>query len=153
MVQIIGEGPAPFVSGIDVNKRTGQFVRLRDKIRDIKEKHKAELKPYNEALEQLGNMLLGYLNDIGVESVRADAGTPHKVTERYASIADKEAFWTWVVTQGKWEFLDYKANVTAVHQFIEEQTEKAKEDPAVVPSAPPGVNYTERYKIGVLRSK
>jgi hypothetical protein len=143
----------PLVPAIDVNKRTDQFVRLRDKIRDIKDKHKAELKPYNEALEKLGGMLLDYLNQINVDSVRADAGTPHKVTERSAAIADKEAFWTWVVTQGKWEFLDYKANVTAVHSFIEEQTEKAKEDPTVVPSAPPGVNYSERYKIGVLRGK
>jgi hypothetical protein len=143
----------PLVPAIDINKRTEQFVKLRDKIRDIKEKHKAELKPYNEALEKLGNMLLDHLNQIGVESVRADAGTPHKVIERSASIADRDAFWTWVVTQGKFEFLDYKANVTAVRGFIDEQIEKAKEDPAAVPTAPPGVNYSEKYKIGVLRGK
>ncbi len=143
----------PMVPAIDINKRTEQFVKLRDKIRDIKERHKKELKPYNEALEKLGNMLLDHLNQIGVESVRADAGTPHKVIERSAAIADKDAFWAWVVTQGKWEFLDYKANVTAVAQHIEEQLEKAKEDPTIVPAAPPGVNYSERYKIGVLRGR
>jgi hypothetical protein len=143
----------PLVPAIDFQKRTEQFVRLRDKIREIKEKQKAELKPYNEALGTLGNMLLDHLNQIGVESVRADAGTPHKIVERSAAIADKEAFWNWIVTQGKWEFLDYKANVTAVHDYLEEQLQEAKENPTIVPAPPPGVNYTERYKIGVLRGK
>src|SRR6185437_12062529 len=138
---------------IDFDTRVGQYVKLRDKIKEIKDKHKAELKPYAEALEQLNGMLLQHLNSVGADSVKATSGTVYRTLDKKASVADKSAFWTWVVTQGKFEFIDYKANVTAVFDFIGEQVEAAKGDPSIQPAPPPGVNVSSSYEVGVRRGK
>jgi hypothetical protein len=37
---------------MNVDKRVEQFVKLRDKIKEIKERHKSELKEYTETLDR-----------------------------------------------------------------------------------------------------
>lgn len=123
-----------------LDKRADQYVRLRDKINDIKAKHKAELAPFTDMLEKLGNVLLQELDKVGGKSVRTAGGTISTTLDRQASIADKDAFWTYVVTQGLWDLIDYKANAPAVADYIEQHQ-----------CQPPGVNFTQRYKISVRR--
>lgn len=135
----------------DINVRIEQYVRLRDKIKEIKDKQKNELKPFNEMLEQLNGVILAHLDATKVESVRADGGTAFKSLEKSASIADKSAFWSWVVLTGSWEMIDYKANAVAVGDYIEKLIEENKQDPTVQIAAPPGVNYTTTWEVNVRR--
>jgi len=130
-VQAAPAAPSQF----DFDKRVDQFVKLRDKIKAKQDAFKKEIAPYVDALETLGNMLLNHLNQIGAENVKTAHGTVHHTTKRTASIADKTAFWNWVLAQQQWDLLDYKANAVAVKDYI---------DSNGVP--PPGVNYTERRK-------
>lgn len=143
---------APVQPQIDINKRCDQYIQLRDKIKAIKKKHSEELAPYTEALEKLNGLLLQHLDAVGADNVGTAAGTVYRTLDDSASIADKNAFWTWVVTQGAWDMLDYKANVKAVRDHIAEQAELAKNNPGIVPAPPPGVNYTQMYKVGVRRA-
>jgi hypothetical protein len=126
---------------LDINKRVGQYVALRDKINEIKEKHKAELAPYNEALDQLNSLLLDHLNSVGGDSVKTASGTVYKTGKKSATIADKTAFWAWVVANGDWDLLDYKANANAVAEHVEKNG-----------TLPPGVNLTTNNLVGVRRS-
>jgi hypothetical protein len=125
----------------DINTRIEQFVQLRDKIKKLDDEHKEKMKPYRDTLETLNGVLLQHLNSIGVESVRAEAGTVYETVKKSASIADKSALWAFVVATGDWDLLDYKANVTAVADFIEKNS-----------TPPPGVNYTTTKVAGVRRS-
>lgn len=125
---------------IDVDKRVGQYVALRDKIKELDDKHKEDMKPYRDMLEQLGNMLLGHLNSTNVESVRAAAGTFFKTTKKTASLEDPEAFMRFVISNQLFDMIDRKANVKAVDDYI--QTHKA---------LPPGVKFTERVEVNVRR--
>lgn len=137
---------------LDLNKRVDQYVRLRDKITELKKKHKEELKPFNETLMQLNGLILQLLNDAGAESVRTEKGTAYKTLDRSATLADRSAFLDFVKNSEAWELLDYKANVTAVADYIADKVEAAKTDPSIIPAPPPGVNYNETWEVGVRRS-
>lgn len=123
-----------------MEKRAGQFVALRDKKKEIEEKHKEELRPYNEALEALKSELAAGMDAMNVESVRTPCGTVSFTTKHNASVGDMAAFWTYVVTQGSFDLIDKKANVTAVKDHIDKHG---------VP--PPGVNYNVLRDVGVRR--
>jgi len=125
----------------NIDTRVAQFVKLRDKIKEIQDRHSEELKPYKETLEKLNGVLLGHLQAVGAENVGTAAGTVYKTTKKSASIADMTAFWTYVVTQGDFDMVDKKANVTAVEAYIEEHGVQ-----------PPGINYTTKDVVGVRRA-
>lgn len=122
------------------DKRVDQFIKLRDKIKAIKEKHKEELAPFNEGLESLNSILLGHLNSVGADNVGTACGTVYKTAKKSASIADMDAFWTYVITQGAFDMVDKKANPTAVEEFIETNG-----------APPPGVNWNVVDVVGVRR--
>jgi hypothetical protein len=125
---------------IDMEKRVGQYVALRDKIKAIKERHSQELAPYNEALDKLGNLLLGALNTTHQDSAKTGAGTVYKTEKKSATIADQAAFRRHVIGSQAWDLIDMKANAPAVAAFIEEHQ-----------TPPPGVNYTVHIEVGVRR--
>lgn len=129
------------VQQVGFDKRVDQFVRLRDKIKEIEERQAAELSPYKEALDKLSALMLQHLNNVGADKVGTEFGTVYRSEKKSATLADKSAFWTYVTTQGLWDLLDYKANAPAVAEFIEKNN---------IP--PPGVNYNVRFTVGVRRS-
>jgi hypothetical protein len=125
----------------DIAKRVEQFVKLRDKIGEIKNRQKNELKPYNETLAKLNGVLLAHLNSVNGNSISTDAGTVYRTEKKSASLADADAFMQFVVTNNAFDLLDRKANVTAVEDYINEHK-----------SSPPGVNYSSTFVAGVRRS-
>jgi len=130
--------PAP--EKIDFAKRVQQFVKLRDLIADKEAAAKAELKPYKETLEQLNAVLLQHLNEVNGDSIQTPHGTVYRTAKKSASVADMTAFWTYVVSQGDWDLIDKKANVTAVADHVEKHQ-----------TPPPGVNYSVTHVVGVRR--
>lgn len=125
--------PAP-AQPVDLNTRVGQFIKLRDLRTELKEKHKAELAPIEEAMEQLEQVLLSALNAQNASSVKTASGTVYKSLKESASMADPAAFWSYVIASGNFDLVDKKANVTAVKAHIE--------DPANGGNPPPGVNFS-----------
>jgi hypothetical protein len=137
---------------VDLNTRVGQYIKLRDKIKELDDEFKTKIKPYKETLEQLNSALLQHLEAMKGESVRTPSGTVYRTAKKNASIADMEAFWAFVVTQSQWDMLDKRANATAVADYINEQAELAKSDPTIQPAPPPGVNFSVTHVVGVRRS-
>lgn len=128
---------------IDIEKRIGQYVALRDKIKSIEERHKQELAPYKQALEQLNTLLLDHLNTVGVDSASAKGiGTCYRSLKRSATIADGAAFRRFVIGGEHWNLADWKANPKAVAEFIESHEG----------DAPPGINFSTHYTVGVRRA-
>jgi len=125
--------PAP-AQPVDLNTRVAQYIKLRDLKTELKAKHKAELEPIDQAMEQLDQVLLGALNAQNAENVKTASGTVYKSVKESASMADPAAFWSYVIASGNFDLIDKKANVTAVKAHIE--------DPANNGQPPPGVNFT-----------
>lgn len=135
------QSPAPASPSVDIEKRVEQFIKLRDLKAKIEERHKEELKPINRVMEQLKEVMAKGLDALNVDSAKTACGTVSFSSKASAALADKSAFWTYVVTTGQFDLLDYKANVTAVKEHIEKNQGQA----------PPGVNYTVFRDVGVRR--
>jgi hypothetical protein len=125
---------------VDVEKRVGQFVLLRDLKAELKAKHDAEMKPINDTMEMIKDELKGALSTMNATNMKTDAGTVSLTNKVSASAADINMFWTWVVTQGAFDMLDKKPNVTAITDYVKQNG---------VP--PPGVNYNVFVDVGVRR--
>lgn len=124
-----------------IDTRVEQYIKLRDKIKEIETKHKEELKPYKDTLEKLNAVILAHLNLVGGESIRTSAGTAYITAKKSASLADPQAFMEYVISNEAWDLLDRKANSTAVADYIEQHD-----------APPPGVNFTTTNVVGVRRS-
>ena len=124
-----------------VDELVHHFVKLRDRLKEADDAHKKRTAAAREHLNVLGNTLLDKLASIGGDSVKTPHGTAYKTTRRSATIADGELFRNFVVANGAFDLLDWKANANAVDDFI--KTNKA---------LPPGVNYNTAVVIGVRRA-
>lgn len=132
----------PPSQAVDVGHYIGKYLQLRDKIKEIKDRHKKELEPFNDAKEKLEAMFLAHLNAVGSDSsATKGVGTVYRTTKRSATIQDVTEFRKFVQENDAWDLVDLKANAPAVADFIE-----ASEAP------PPGVNYTQHFEVGVRRS-
>lgn len=124
----------------DAEKRIGQYVALRDKKKEIEERHKAELKPLNDAMEMLESMLLAHLNNTKQDSASCSTGTAYKGSRVSAKIVDASLFRRHVIGSEAWDLVDWKANSTAVQAIVDDTGEP-----------PPGINYSKTITLGVRR--
>lgn len=126
---------------IKFEKWTGFYVALRDKKKEIEERHKAELQDINDTMNKLTEVMMQTLETVGAQSIKTSQGTVY-VSARYsASLADPKAFMDYVIANKKFELLDRKANATACRDFVAETG-----------SQPPGVNMSAIRTLGVRRA-
>lgn len=124
-----------------VDKRVAQYIEVRDKIRQVKERHDTELKPLLEVQNLLGGWLESFMTKSGSNGVKTSHGTCYKSTRYTASLADPDAFMGYVIKHGEYDLLDRRANANAVRDY-------AKEHNGVLP---PGVNLNAISTVGVRR--
>lgn len=138
----------------DIGTRIEQYIKLRDLINEKKKQQKEVLKPLEETLEKLNSVILAHLNAVGVDSVAAKGvGTAFKSFKKSATIADPAVFRRYVIDNGKWDLVDWKANANAVEAYIKELAEVHSADPTQpAPSAPPGINFGTFVEASVRRS-
>lgn len=132
---------APPAEVAQFEKRTGQYVAVRDAIREISARHEEELKPFVELQNQLTAWLTENLDKVGAKSVKTTQGTVYQSTRYSASLTDPKAFMDYVIDNKRWELLDKKANSTAVRDFIEQHK-----------SEPPGTKLSAIRTVGVRRA-
>ena len=125
---------------VEFSTRVAQYVKMRDLIKIKEKEFKDGITKYKDALDKLNSILLNHLNEVGANSVNTDAGTVYRTEKKSASLADSKAFMDYVITNGAYDLLDRKANVTAVAEFIKENN-----------TLPPGVNFSSAYIVGVRR--
>lgn len=125
----------------NVDDLVGQFVRLRDKLKEADDAHKERTKVARSYLDMLNGKLLDRLNSLGGESVKTASGTVYRTTRRSASIADGDLFRQFVITNEAFDLVDWRANANAVDDYIKQET-----------TPPPGVNFTTAFTVGVRRA-
>lgn len=135
------EAEAPPEAVAKFERRTEQYVAVRDKIREISEKHSDELKPFVELQNALTAWFTEQLDKVGAKSVKTAQGTVYQSTRYSASLNDPKAFMDYVIANNAFDLLDRKANSTAVRDFIEQHK-----------SEPPGVRLSAIRTVGVRRA-
>jgi hypothetical protein len=124
----------------NVDQLVDQYVRLRDKLKAADDAHKKKTEQARAYLMMLNGKLLERLSEVGGESVKTPHGTVYQTTKRSASIADGDAFREYVINNGEFDLVDWRANSNAVDDYIKEHG-----------AVPPGVNFSTMLTVGVRR--
>ena len=117
------------------------YVQLRDRRSDRKKQWESLDEGDKSKQEKIEAIILARYAEQGIESARTAHGTAYKTKVGYASVADKDTFFDWVMENKATEFLESRANKTAVQQFINEHQD-----------LPPGINWREEIHIRVNRA-
>ena len=124
----------------DMEKRTRQFVQIRDEIKRLDKEHADKVKPLKELKDILEGRIDAFMTANNLENLKTAAGTCYKSSRSSASLADPQAFMDYVTTHQAFDLLDRRANVSAVKAFV-----KANK------TLPPGCNLSTIQTIGVRR--
>lgn len=96
-----------------------KYIALRNRKKDIEARHKAELKPLNDVMDQLEVLMLQFLQANGMKSVSTEAGTSFIVTRRSYKITDRDDFRSWCEVNGRTDFLEARPAKTAIDEYLE----------------------------------
>ena len=121
-------------------KRIAKFIEIRDMLKAMDEAHDKAKEPLLEVRDWLTGWMQEFLDKTGAESVKTAAGTCYSTTRYTASLADPQAFMSYVIENSKWDLIDRKANATAVRDYVAETG-----------ALPPGVNLSALKTVGVRR--
>lgn len=119
------------------------YVKLRQALRDADARHKERTQPSRDELMRIEGAMLARLQEQGIDSIKSADGTMYRSHRKSATLADPAAFKDFVIASKKWELADWRANATAVADYINDHS-------GVVP---PGVNYSVIYTVGVRTGK
>lgn len=126
---------------VDVEKLIGKYVVLRDKVKALNDAHSLAMKPYNDAMVGVENVLMSVLDANKLANMKTKAGTASILDKWNAVVDDPVAFRTFCIAQNQLDLADVKANVTAVKEYNDANGQ-----------LPPGVRLTSFRKVGVRRA-
>lgn len=104
----------------DLEELSAKFIALRDKKEEIAARHKAELKPYNDALAKLESFFLDILQGAGLNSMSTDSATIYRGMHTSVTVADWSETLPYIIDNEKWELLNKAVNKTLVQEMAEE---------------------------------
>lgn len=125
----------------DINAIIQKYVEIRDKVKDIGERHAAELAPYKEMMDRVEVFLLSQLQESKVDSFKAQTGTAYITRKTSATLADRQTFYQFAVERDLLDLLDIRVAKTAVEAY-----KQAHGD------IPPGVTWREELGVNVRRA-
>ena len=115
------------------------YLKLRKKRDLAKAEFNQQQKPVLDGMRAVEAELLRRLTESDLDSFATDVGTAYTTTKRSASLEDRAAFFEYVQEHDAWNLMDYKANVTAVTSFSEENGG----------SLPPGVKFRAEQSVNI----
>ena len=119
-----------------------EFIRLRDEKQFVEKGFEAEVKTrYTDRMEAIKQTLLELLNKLGVDSIAGRSGTAFKSITTSVTVADAREFRRHVIGGEHWDYIDWRANKTAINDLVE----------AGEP-LPPGINRSAFVQINVRRN-
>lgn len=132
----------PAAQPFDVAKRIGQYLLLRDKIKENNDAYAKSQKPLNDMLDTIGNQLLGFLAQTNAKNTSADGvGTAYKITKNSFSLEDPKRFRDYVIGTQLWDLANWSAAKEGCEGYFE--TYKV---------LPEGVKIAQFVSIGVRRA-
>lgn len=118
-----------------------KFIQLRDKKSKLKADYEASVAPLTELQDKIEALLLQRFQEMGVESIRTQAGTAYTTVRTSATVADWDAFLAFVKSSDSFEMIERRVSKTAVEQYK-----------AAHSDLPPGLNWSEARSVNFRRS-
>lgn len=150
-------------NGADIATLTRLYLKLRNSKKELEDQAKARIAPINDGLAQIEGHFLDQMNELSVDSLKNEAGTPYRSRKVSITVADNEAFVDFVLTRalaalpvseaardgikkvivdsGQLTLIEARASKTAIETLYEETKE-----------FPPGLNRREESTVNVRAS-
>ncbi len=123
----------------ELDKLIDRYIKLRDHKKALEAKHKAELAPFVQLMDEVEGVLLTYMQQAGVNSVNTPGGTAYQSVRLSATIKDGSAFRSYVLSNHAFDLVDWRANANAVFDYVNEHG--GAPPPGVQPSSRVTVNF------------
>jgi hypothetical protein len=104
---------------MDVEGKVGKVQQLKLKIKEIEDRHKAELKPYEDLKLKIENRILEFLNTTNQQNAKTKLGTAYKHEEISYRIDDPDQFKRHVIGSEAWDVINWSVNKTAAKDLFE----------------------------------
>jgi hypothetical protein len=124
-----------------IDKLVEAYRILREKKEQVDAEYKAKLEEIRRRQEIIENKILDFFNQAGVESARTPHGTAYISEVFNAKVVNRDDFYRFVRDNDAWDFVEARANKTAVKQYIEEHNG----------SLPPGVDVAVIRKVNIRK--
>ena len=95
----------------------------------------------DEVLDKIESALLKTFETTGMDSVKTEFGTAYTTERTTASVADKDAFMSFVKSREDWHLMEVRASKTAIQQYKDEHQD-----------LPPGVSWRSERVVNIRRS-
>jgi len=127
---------------VKLNEVIALYIKLRDKKDALRKEFNKSVEDITAKMDKIEGALAQHFEKVGQTSAKTDAGTAYFKTQVRASVQDRDAFLSFVRDNDMWDFIESKANLTAVQDYLESNEE-----------APPGVKVTTRRVVNVNRGR
>ena len=118
-----------------------RYVELRDELASIKADYKAKEEEIKNKMFEIESILKGVMTDLGMESIRTNAGTAYLKESVFVNTSDKSAFFDYCKENDRWDLLDIRGSKLSIQEFVSENQE-----------VPPGIDLRRELTIGIRRA-
>lgn len=125
---------------INADKLIKHYIYLRDQKEEMEARHKEELRPIKDDMQQVEAALQKLMQEQGLRQFKGDHGTAFIQEDTSAKVTDWNEALDYIRNNERWDLLEKRVNKTQLMETLEE------EGPV------PGVDVNRRMKTLVRRS-
>lgn len=118
-----------------------KYIELRDMKAELQHNYKFKAAKIDEQLDKIEAKMLEVFDSTGMDSCKTEFGTAYTTTKTSASVADPDAFFSFVRENEEWSLIEKRPAKLAVEQFKEQNGD-----------LPPGINWREERVVNIRRS-
>lgn len=126
---------------MDTDALIAEYIELRDAKAQLKKQWSEDNEKIDRRLNQIEAEFLNKFNTENSESAKAASGIAFKTTRTTAKVVDRDSWLRDIIENENYQFIESKANKTAVDQYIAEHGEP-----------PPGVNIVTETTVNIRRA-
>ena len=128
---------------VPIEKLTRIYIKMRDKRAEISQELDNKIAKMDEDMRIVKTAVLDHMKELGIESLRTDAGIVYRTVRTKYATSDWESMNKFILEHGVPELLVKAINQSNMAAFLEEHPDLL----------PPGLNANSEYSVTIKRSR
>ena len=128
---------------VPIEKLTRIYIKMRDKRAELSQELDNKMAKMDEDMRIVKTAVLDHMKELGIESLRTDAGIVYRTVRTKYATSDWESMNKFILEHGVPELLVKAINQSNMAAFLEEHPDLL----------PPGLNANSEYSVTIKRSK
>jgi hypothetical protein len=130
-------------AGVPIEKLTRIYIKMREKKAELTQELDSKIAKIDEEMRMVKTAVLDHMKDLGIESLRTDAGIVYRTVKTKYATSDWESMNKFILEHGVPELLVKAINQSNMAAFLEEHPDLL----------PPGLNANSEYSVTIKRSR